>query len=282
MGLFRKNRQSEQGFIFHPMEKHHVPPALDIIFNHDEDDSAEAEMSFAEDLSRFYVVEIDGQLAGVTGYSRIIEAPTSAWLSWTYVDTHFQRQGVGSYLVAELSTLLKKRGVERLFIATSDYKEDGIDIYAGARRFYERLGARCDLKIPNFYQMDESKYIYRLIIGEQTSKYFDRATTDKSVHFVDTDILEETQTAYRLLWEERKKHSSQLEDQQNNDDIASIMKHGIENGAHAFFASLPAPLSREAAITLQRAGFRQLGNVIDYYGPGHDDVYWSYYPDISS
>lgn len=278
MGFFNISQKNDQGFRFRPLTPKFAEAALEIVYDHDEDDGDAAHHALSGDLSAFHMVEIDGALAGFTGYSRIMEAPTSAWLSWTYVHEAFRRKGVGGYMLAELSRLLAKKKVDRLFIATSDYTEDGVDIYADARRFYERVGARCDLRIPDFYQRGEAKYIYRLALGEQGFGYPSEAG-NAAVCFSEIEQIDETQTAWALLWEECDISPGSQGQQEDRAMIDDLVAQARADGAHAIFSSLPASLSSAASGTLQQAGFRTLGSVTDYYGPGLNDVYWGLYRD---
>ncbi|MEL6111393.1 MAG: GNAT family N-acetyltransferase [Pseudomonadota bacterium] len=268
MGFFSFGTSEQTGFRLQPMQRRHVDAALEIIFDHDEDDGEAAAETFQGDLSAFHVVEIDRTLAGLTGYARIMEAPTSAWLSWTYVAEPFQQQGIGTFLVTSLSQILKRKKVERLFIATSDYTEDGIDQYAAARRFYERLGARCDLKIDDFYQPGEAKYIYRLSLGGEG--FGDGVTSmDQPVRFVDIEPIDETDLAFALIWE-----PTAGDDEEPDRGLAPLIEAARQEGGHALFASMPYGFSSAASGALQSAGLRQLGSVLDYYGVGQNDLYW--------
>ncbi|MEL6790518.1 MAG: GNAT family N-acetyltransferase [Pseudomonadota bacterium] len=268
MGFFKSLKNEETGFRLKPMRQHHVEAALTIIYDHDEDDGDAAAQTFQGDLSAFHVVEIDQQLAGLMGYARIMDAPTSAWLSWTYVAEAFRQQGVGTYMVTSLSQILKRKKVERLFIATSDYTEDGIDQYASARRFYERLGARCDLKIDDFYQPGEAKYIYRLSLGGEG--FGDGMTAmDEAVRFIDIEPIDETDGAFALIWEPVSRETPEADP-----PLSHLIDAAKNEGGHAVFASLPYGYSSGTSTPLQSAGFRQLGSVTDYYGVGQNDIYW--------
>ncbi len=271
MGLFSAARKNEQGFAFRKMKPRDVEAALDIVEDHDEDDAAEAAHAMSGDLSGFYVVEAEGGVAGLTGYNRILDAPTSAWLSWTYVHEDMRGRGVGSFMVEELRLALMKTKVERLFIDTSDYVEDGVDIYAAARRFYERLGASREIVIPDYYQKGESRYIYRLAL--ETNAFFTpEAQGEEHVDFVDIDIMPESETAWGLFWEETRAAPDGAEER-----LAGLIDAARGEGGHAVFASLPNRLSLAGSPVLQSAGFRNIGQVSDFYAAGVHDAYWALY-----
>ena len=240
MNLFNAARKNEQGYSFRKMKPRDIEPVLDIIEAHDEDDAAEAAYALSGDLSGFFVADVDGAVAGCTGYSRIPEAPTSAWLSWTYVHESMRKRGVGSFMMEELRFALMKTKVERLFISTGDYEEDGVDIYADAKRFYERLGARRELIVDDYYSRGEACYIYRLTL-EESAFYNPASEGDSDVIFTGADVLPESETGFSLFWEEAA--NTPENDQEQLDALVSECKG---EGAHAVFASLPAHLSARA------------------------------------
>lgn len=269
--IFSSDRKrSPEGFVYRPLRKADVDEAIAIVDAHDDDDAEEAAYALSGDLSGFYGVEADGVLAGFTGYERILDAPTSAWLSWTYVRADMRKRGIGAFMLEQLRFSLAKTKVERLYIDTSDYKEDGVDIYADARRFYERMGARCDLVVPDYFEPGEARYVYRLPL--EGSSYFEAPpNAPGAVRFVDIDTVSESETGFCLLWEECVEP-----DENPQERVAALVNEARNHGGHAVFASLPAPLSAVAAPTLESAGFRMLGAVNDFYAPGVNDVYWSY------
>ena len=201
MNLFGAAKKNDQGYTFRKMKPRDVDAALDIIEDHDEDDAAEAAHTFSGDLSGYFVVEANGFVVGCTGYSRITDAPTSAWLAWTYVDDEMRGQGVASFMMEELRFVLMKTKVERLFISTGDWKEGDVDIYAEARRFYERLGAVRELVIEDYYSKGEATYIYRLPL--ETSAFMPPSVEPGGgISFRGLDVLPESDTGYVLLWDE--------------------------------------------------------------------------------
>ncbi|MEL7239395.1 MAG: GNAT family N-acetyltransferase [Planctomycetota bacterium] len=222
------------------------------------------------DLSGLFVTEVDGRVGGFTGYSRIMDAPTSAWLSWTYVREDMRRQGVGGFMMESLKATLAKTKVERLFITTSDYAEDGVDIYADARRFYERCGAVRELVVEDFYDRGEAKYIYRLPLKNDAA-FFEQASLDTGVAFEGVEVLPETTTAFGLYWAETDGPA------EDDEALDYLVDEARGEGAHAVFASMPTALSSNACLQLEKSGFRRLGEVSDFYGAGSHDAYWARY-----
>ncbi len=262
-------KRSPEGYLYRPLKRADIDAAVAIVAAHDEDDAAEAAYALTGDLSGFFVVDVDRDVAGFTGYERICDAPTSAWLSWTYVRADMRKRGVGAFMMEQLRFSLASTKVERLFIDTSDYKEDGVDIYADARRFYERLGARCDIVIPHFYAPDEQRFVYRLPL--EGAAFVDAPSPAQSaVRFVDIDRVSESETGFCLLWEECAPGEEGAADA-----LVALADAARNAGAHAVFASLPSPYSAAAAPMLEQAQFAMVGAVNDYYSAGVNDVYWT-------
>ena len=168
-GLFASlglgGQRTRDGMTFRPMKHIDVGAVLDIIFEFDEDDGEEAEDSFARGLEHKYVIEIEGRVAAMSGFTPEDQAQGVAWLSWTYVHPDYQRHGVAFYMMTELREVLEKGGYRKVFIATSDYKDEdtGEDVYGPARKFYERkLNARREIVVKDYYDVGESKYVYSL------------------------------------------------------------------------------------------------------------------------
>jgi len=271
MNLFNAARKNEQGYLFRKMKARDIEPILDIIEAHDEDDAAEAAYALSGDLSGYFVVEVDGAVAGCTGYSRIPEAPTSAWLSETYVHESLRKRGVGSFMMEELRFSLMKTKVERVFISTGDYEEDGVDIYADAKRFYERQGAQRELIIDDFYSRGEACYFYRLTL-EESAFHNSTSEGDADVIFTGADVLPESETGFSLFWQEAVNIP-----ENNQEQLNALVGECKGQGAHAIFASLPTPLSSRAAPRLEGAGLKRIGEITDYYGAGVHDTYWARY-----
>ena len=108
------------------------------------------------------------RLSVSTGAQPDLDAPGIAWLSWTYLHPDVRSQGVGRMMVDEMLTILRANNVRKVFIATSDYMEDGEDVYLDARRFYESLGAELELLQRDYHQRGEARYVYGLSV-EQTA-----------------------------------------------------------------------------------------------------------------
>ena len=258
---------------FRPMREDDIAPILDIIYDFDEDDGEEAENSFRESLANKFVVEHNGQPIAMTGITVDDQAQNVAWLSWTYVHPDFQRQGIAFSMMQDVRDLLEQMGVRKVFISTSDYKDedDGSDVYGPARRFYEhKLHAKREIVIQDYYDKDESQYVYSLPVIDYQS---DPVEVDKGFHpvFVSIEQGDESETGYVVGWEE----TQMPQDQTAN--LTGLIDQARSRGAHALFVSLPSHLSYNGARDLTEAGFSMIGRLTDFYAPGVDDMYWAYY-----
>jgi ribosomal protein S18 acetylase RimI-like enzyme len=71
------------------------------------------------------------------------------------VDPAVQGQGLGRALVVAVETKLRKMNARLLIVETS-----GTADFAGARKFYQRLGFRREARIRDFYQPADDKVIF--------------------------------------------------------------------------------------------------------------------------
>lgn len=258
-------------FTFRPMARKDVNDVLEIVESFDEDDAEAAEETIRDGLDGLFVCEAEGKVAGFTGCTTLEDSPSSAWLSWTYVHPQITRKGVGRFMVEELKKLLADSPIRRLYISTSDYTEDGEDMYAPARAFYEAMGARKELVVPDFYEPGENRHIYRMDLGRDGPA---SPPPPGHVAFVGVADLEESDTSLCLLWEERESADPDV-----RQTLSRLLEEADEEDAEAVFVSLPEYLSSSVAAALEGAGFRLLGRVTDYYEPGIHDVYWGRYGD---
>lgn len=273
LGLGGSSTQSRNGMPFRAMQPQDVGPVLDIIFDFDEDDGEEAEESFERSLANKYVVEIDGRIAGMTGFTIDDHGPGIAWLSWTYVHKDFQRQGIAFEMMQEVRHKLDKAGIRKVFIATSDYicEDTGKDIYKPARHFYEnKLNATREIVVKDYYSPGESKYVYSLPVREPVGSPVQQL---QGIYPLFIDLLEadESEGGYVIGWDE----SDDAIDQTST--LMSLVEEARQKNGHAVFVTMPSGLSANGASYLTAAGFRQVGRITDYYAFGVDDTYWAYY-----
>ncbi|MGF1455255.1 MAG: GNAT family N-acetyltransferase [Alphaproteobacteria bacterium] len=259
------DQAASDGPFVRPMTPGDLAAALAIIEDHDEDDAEEAEESLRErDCAGMLVVEEAGDILGLTGAVVDEDVPDIRWLSWTYVRRDARSRGIGSLMIGELLRILDEDGVRKLFIATSDYQEDGEDLYADAIAFYTDLGAREELRVPDYHDAGEAKIILSLINENAPA---DEPLTAETAGLSFDDIAEapESEDGFGLVWHEAEDGVNGLEAQ---------LSRAQEEDARAIFVELPEDLSHLAATALTEAGFSKAGALSDYYGPGADQVHW--------
>lgn len=255
---------------FTPMQAMHLGRVCEIIEQTDEDDAAEAAESLRDSFCEgMYVVELDGQLVGVTGAYQPEDADHIAWLSWTYVDQSSRGQGIGRFMVNELLTVLHRQQIRKLFIATSDYQEDGVDVYADARRFYEAMGATHELTVPGYHAPGEAKIVYALRNPEVAAMPLEDEAPVRGVNFDRTGPAPESEGGVALFWAHGDNGVHGLD---------RLVARTRDDGARCMFAVLPHDYSDIASSELQRHGFVEHGRLTDYYATDLHQVWWSLSP----
>ena len=83
-----------------------------------------------------FVLVDEGQVIGVTGYQLDAAARGVAWLSWTYLSESHHGQGWGKMMIEAMLNELDGMNIRKIFISTSDYREDGEMIYGKAHDLY--------------------------------------------------------------------------------------------------------------------------------------------------
>lgn len=285
LGLGKNGGGHEPHRVFRPMTDADVKAVLEIIYEHDEDDGAEAETAFNETLADKYVMEFEGRLMGMTGFHLDPDTDNTAWLSFTYIHDYFRNKGNAHWMMLELRSILDNENIERLFIATSDYVDEdtGEDIYLAARNFYEnKLNAERELRVESFYQPGEAKYIYSLSVNERSEAKAPPAP-DMSARFVGLDEAAESDTSYVALWEEVSQNVADNENEPKSKlqskSLSELIDEVKSYNGKALFVTLPDYISNNLTSELRKAGFSDIGYLRDYFSKGVDEVYWGLYFD---
>ncbi|MEJ2462652.1 MAG: rhomboid family intramembrane serine protease [Candidatus Thiodiazotropha sp.] len=251
-----------------PMTMADIPLAIEIIALTDEDDAEEAETSLAERQCRgMYVLEKAGETIGISGFYKSDEVADIAWLSWTYLHPRAQGKGGGRFMMKELLRILDEEDIRKLFIATSDYCEDGENIYAAAHALYESFGARKELQVADYHDSGEAMILY----GFSNPRY-DSATPGSGepvtgIDFKAIDTAAESERGYEIQWES----SPEIQAVTGLDNCISQAR---SQNARILFVALPEDIANTASASLSEAGFENCGTLQDYYGKGLGQVYW--------
>ena len=250
-----------------PMKALHHARVLEIIEETDEDDAAEAHEQFQEDGYEGMFVLVDGsQVLGVTGAHLADNSDDVAWLSWTYLTEDTQGQGLGQVMLDGLLGQLNEHGVRKIFIATSDYTEDGVEIYADAMDFYRSLGAEEEMRVPDYHAPGEAKIVYGLVNpGIEQAEAPEEAPVTGIV-FAGAIQAPESNGGIGLNWDLTGHGAEGLE---------QCVETARRMGGRIVFAGIPSDASAIAEEELKNSGFTLCGRLVDYYAPGIDDVWWS-------
>lgn len=250
-----------------PMGPEHHAYAIAIINETDDDDAAEADAQFREEGYEGMFVLVDGsRVLGLTGAHMADNSDDVAWLSWTYLSSESHGQGMGQFMLDGLLGQLNEHGVRKIFIETSDYAEDGEEIYADAMQFYRSLGAEEEMRVPDYHDAGEAKIVFGLVnpgVEPGEPLPMDPIT---GVRFTALGPAPESVRGYGLQWS-IEGHGTVGLDQRIDEAQAK--------GARAVFVSLPSDVSDFAAPMLEAKGFAVQGRLTDFHTPGVDDVWWS-------
>lgn len=106
----------------------------------------------------FIFVEVDGKVAGYACYGPIACTLGSYDLYWIAVGTNYQGQGLGQILLREAERQIMERGGRHIYIETS-----GRPQYTPTRAFYERCGYEVVAVLPEFYDREDDKVVWRKV-----------------------------------------------------------------------------------------------------------------------
>lgn len=251
-----------------PMQDEDIPKIVEIIGQTDEDDAENAEEMFRgrQGCQGMFVLWYQGVRVGVTGFEPSEGGPNVVWLSWTYMDEDASGDGLGRFMVEELLGMLNRQKVRKIFISTSDYKEDGELIYGAAHAFYEQLGAEIELTVPDFYDDGENRLIYGLNNpGMAKQESFD-GLGDRGVTFLDLAEDDESEDVGAIAWEETEDGSVNGLDQ--------ILGLAHSRNYRQCVVALPADISDIATPSLEQNGFKRVGALTDFYALELAQVWW--------
>lgn len=262
------NLFGSKGPALKPMQMSHVSKVIEIINQTDDDDAAEAEQEFldGDGLEGMYVLMDRGEVMGCIGYSPDDGSPEIVWLSWTYLDAEYAGQGWGSQMMNDLLGILKDYGVRKVFIATSDYEEDGERIYAAAHKMYEEFGATVELTIPDYHTVGEAKIIYGLDNPEYEAGPAPEPSENEGIAIGGSSKEPETDNVRGLTWSEVPVGVAGLD-------------HAVEKarnkGARMLVLAIPSDLSDANSAALETHGFVTCGKLANYYNLGLHQTWWA-------
>lgn len=269
-----------------PMTMNDLNTVLKIIHNHDEDDAEAAEADFQQNgLENQFVLALDEQVIGVTGYREVTATDATFWLSWTYLDESFQRQGLGREMLLELIDKLRDLNGRKIFVKVSDYEDpqDG-KIYQRALNVYQALGFTEEVLSHDFYDVGESQFILGLNIQQPGTQQPDTDTAEDEpvvldekpvIRFNGLHEIAESDGAYTFSWEVKEKKSLFGKRNFTVQDLQLGLQGVKSDGGRKVFLTFPSnlPLIHKP---LQVAGFKYVGRLEDYYQRGVHEYHFSH------
>ncbi|MCF6189920.1 MAG: GNAT family N-acetyltransferase [Cocleimonas sp.] len=252
------------------MQSEDIDAVLAVIESQDEDDAEEAEAGYREigGVLDQYVIEQDGKVIGVTGFSKPPGCDETYWLSWTYVHEDYANKGHGRKMLNELIELIKQKGGRKLFVKVSDYvdDEDGA-IYAAALHLYQSLGFNVEITHKDYYDEGESQIILGLRLKDKLSTVAQEENCP--VTFNSVFEIAETDDAYSFGWHDEGEQIF------TEDDVKTGIDQVRQDEGRAVFLSFP---SNFVGIkeTLLSAGFSNSGILDDYYEDGVHEQHFTY------
>ncbi|MCO7224606.1 GNAT family N-acetyltransferase [Pleionea sp. CnH1-48] len=254
---------------FREMAETDVSTVIELIDSHDEDDAEEAQATYEESLEHHYVLTLDQQVIGVTGFKPIPHSNKSCWLSWTYVHKRHCGNGYGRKLLQKLLQVLNELEARKIFVKTSDYcdPEDG-PIYAAALHLYQSIGFEIEVELADFYDEGEKMIIlgYNLQSDVVASDVEEVAAP---IRFNDIFEIAETTGSYCFGWEMKgRKHF-------DAEDLEIGINAVKDKGGRCVFLTFPSNLP-EIHKPMQEAGFQYFGQLADYYDVGIHELHFGY------
>ncbi len=253
------------------MQTEDIDAVLNVIESQDDDDAEEAESGFREvgGVLDHFVMEQDGKVIGVTGYSKPPGCDDTYWLSWTYVHDDHANKGHGRKMLTELIDMVKQKGGRKLFVKVSDYvdEEDGA-IYAAALHLYQSVGFEIEITHKGYYDEGEAQIILGLRLKDKKNAIVQ--VEDCPVIFNSVFEIAETDDAYSFGWHDEGEHAF------TEADVKIGLDQVRQDEGRVVFLSFPSTFTG-IKDTLLSAGFSNSGILDDYYEDGVHEQHFTYF-----
>jgi GNAT superfamily N-acetyltransferase len=245
-----------------PMERGDLGAVLRIISAHNKNDFEAAREELSDDFEGMFVLAERGKVIAVTGALFDPYSEDVVWLSWTYVDAAHQGNGLGRAMFEQLTEMLRADGIRKLFINISDHRDDRKDTYAAARAFYEKMGARLEVTLPDYLADGVSRQTYGLDLFDPPPR--DEQPGGGALKFIDIEELPESTSGLGLVWEEVENPANPT---RIDPDLERWVDEARRRGARILFAAVPSDLCGNLNEPFQRTGFVHHGRLLDYFAP---------------
>ncbi len=252
------------------MQTEDINAVVRVIGSQSEEDAEEAAAGYEEvgGIMDQYVLEHEGKIIGITGFSTPPGCDETHWLSWTYVDKKHAGQGHGRKMLTELLNFLKDKNGRKVFIKVSDYvdDEDG-DIYAAALHLYQSLGFEIELTHKDYYTPNEAQ----IILGQRLKHLESNPVQNEDcpVRFNAVFEIDETDDAYSFGWHDES------EEIFNQEDVKVGLDQVKKDEGRIVFLSFPSNYNGVSS-TLLASGFTNAGVLDDYYEDGIHEQHFCY------
>lgn len=112
---------------------------------------------------QFYVAKLEKVVIGVVGLHQYRWGPDeNVWLSWFAVSPDYQGQGIGKWLLSEVTQLARNKGYRKMFIETYQNQT-----FQRAIEFYQNQGFRQVGSISRFLPDESDMLVFMLSIDDQ-------------------------------------------------------------------------------------------------------------------
>jgi len=264
--------------ILRPMQPSDLDPVIKFIDAFDDDDGESAKSDFEQSgIDDHFVLEIDNEVIGITGYNHVPATERTSFLSWTYVAEDHRGSGHGRRMLTELIEQLREMGCRKLYVKVSDYNdpEDG-DIYGPALKLYQSLGFKLELTGVDFYDAGENQLILGMMLQQAPDDERPEIKTEKAaLQFRTAFEIADSDGAYSFEWYAEGKFSLHRTSNFTAEDLTIGIEEVRKMGGRKVFLTFPSnlPLIEEP---LRDAGFELSGRLTDYYESGLDELHFTH------
>ncbi len=249
-----------------PLLDEHIPSAIAIIDQHDEDDAEYAQNTYKRSLDDQYGLFLETQLVGVSGFT--IDQNDIAWISWTYLDQNHQGKGLGSFMLDQIIDKIHMAGGRKIFVATSDYQETpgGPLLYAAAMKLYEKHRFVREVFHPDYYDEGEGQIIYGLRL--KTGSSIPDTPSNSPIKLIGNGLITETESSWFIEWQNEESGTGNWSVQ----NLRAVTDDAFSKGATSTFISIPSNKIDFIIADLVAAGYKLEARLADYYADGIDEM----------
>lgn len=281
--------------LLRPMQVSDIDAVVALIDSHDEDDAEDAQAGFRSDdgTEDYFVLELDGQVIGVSGFRTPPACEQTHWLSWTYIHDDHVNLGHGRRMISEILEHLKSLGGRKVFVKMSDYSElnesgEREETYAAALHLYQSMGFAIELTHSDYYDEGEAQIVLGMRLRDKHAMSTDNddgdatfgdadfthsATTGfqkvRPVQFNSVYEIAETEGAFSFGWRDDGKRLFAVE------DVELGLQEVKKRQGRAVFLSFPSDY-KDIDQRLYTVGFRNSGVLDDYFDDGIHEQHYTY------